>query len=45
MIASREPFLQDAALRALARIGDPAAIEAMAGALPAMLDPGSPGLI
>lgn len=40
VIASREPFLQEAALRALARIATPPAIEAIASALPAMLDPG-----
>lgn len=40
VIASREPFLQEASLRALARIATPPAIEAIAASLPAMLDPG-----
>ncbi|GEM_PF-3106525 len=40
LIASREAFLQDAALRALSRIGGPQAFEAIANAIPTMGDPG-----
>lgn len=40
LVASREAFLQDAALRALSRIGGPQAVEAIADAIPTMGDPG-----
>ncbi len=40
LIASREAFLQDAALRALSRIGGPQAFEAIANAIPTFGDPG-----
>ncbi len=39
-LASREPFLQNAALRALERIGGLQATSMIARAIPAMLDPG-----